>query len=1664
MAGEIRDYSEEAVLPRAGVAASVFEIEIKYDCNPYCFLPLPGKIPLPVYVNGHFALDSSRRDLFRDSSSARTCNPKQAWNEHLIDYCVVPAYAAFLEEAKRYVNPERKGDSDFGRRLAWFHSLFPVVKDNNSSYWSRLSRKFYEFLTKSRSHVLAYVDCLLSFEQKLLSDLASYSGKKLYYQFSSQDRAAVDAASIINTNFSLKPSLRWYSIGPVERQGVRFNRTLYWSQEAVKRRLGESGAVVLKGLLLFLGLPVVTTTQRIFSSLQSVGDSGVEMATPESVCSFLYHYEWSLCPRKFTLGEIKTTLFKSPVVVSLLLNFLFFSQEGKSLSLKKLKGLPLLVTGDERLNLFSEKRPIYLSRFLELLPTSLDRFVHPHIRDSTFNHFSYSKIANAAQTICVISPSAFVARLNTTGLFPLNVLRKYTLEAMLPLPDDWITKFWNYITTEGMACCSFHEAISCFSVHPVIPATSGSRSVLVPVELGYTVLHVTDSHSPHPAQEAMKQIGMPLLRSKLVGVKAVDALVESRLVTLDSPQRVIKALRYLTTDSMCFCRDRMKPSVSLCLLKYFNLRINSCFPKSSLDELRAISLFESATGSFLPISDKKCVCLPKGLLLRGSKIWMDSKETAFLKSQPELSSLYKCLEVTDKTLVEAYVEFILPKFNLLSDDDRMKHLLTLKSFSGVPKLLESLSQTPCFSMDGELCCVNSFYDPDVELFSLILDAKYFPPKITDTEEDEAEWLEFLRKFGLRKVAPPDLLLELAQRLETNGKRSSVLPLGWKEKSKCLFHHLISNNYEDWVRRSYSSLKCLPAAKIRKTLAAISEQFSATITSFKLAVKYSEANERLCWTSRSLAPKWTNCRQTKPNISIAPSPSLSQVVDNVQCYVEGYKEASTHGKVDENVSDEMQKITLDFLQYLRDNLRWLASPVLSASSNLRDLSIFKGCFCFKDTASIRDVKKIFKLNFIFMKETNTMVNPLKVVRRSPKELLHLHPYFYELPDVYGMHTKLLRCFGVDVEARPFHCARVLEDIYLQNGESNSALKDPNDVFKAKLAIEFLFRLLECNQERNWDKSLSDTLSPLFLMNRRRGLEISSNLFFLDNIQYEEYIETLDHSFLIDLATCNLSFLQEKTVDLLPECLRPRNASSLYVSRIKSDNMVPSMNEQHLTSAKRLQALITSQHFVLGIKSIFVHKSRNSKLPSYFEAGLATISTELEIRCLHSFSTCLVRCADKVEVDKTSEDGDVYLDISEKGKKAVLYLTESAFEDNYSAAGITFQIKITKCLTHLLRCSTDIDTASIVGMLTLSSPSEIPLYLKKFGIVFSTSGRERALQNESRRLEVFLGREVNEIHMKHIVQENNFEDGEWAIYKISEKKAIHAQVITAVVKKGDEDLSYYINTGLEEIVEVESSTLYKFMRRATKAPQDFAPAIESRPNRQGPNLQESAIFDAQLPSLSDEGSEIAFRELDMKSRRAQGSCRSIVSHLRFHGHSLQAKEMIASGSGASLHFDSDDDYILSFPCSTCSPQPEIGRMFYRQAEADLLAAREQYEVQVKKENGNFAVVCFLCHECAEKVLIGVLLLKKGLDSRQNRSHDLRTFMPALSCVYFSESAMITVKECILELNSYYIYTRYPDALRDVPALFYKRDNAHKALESAETIVKEINAGMGVKFSSV
>ncbi|XP_013416073.1 sacsin-like isoform X2 [Lingula anatina] len=119
-------FSGKKFSPIAGLASRRDNEDLKGET--FCFLQLPIENGLPVHVNGHFAIHSSRRSLWSNTAFGD-------WNRVLLHHVLVPAYCSFLRSITRQVDTRNVGE--------WYLRLFPHIEVATESYYQELVKDLY---------------------------------------------------------------------------------------------------------------------------------------------------------------------------------------------------------------------------------------------------------------------------------------------------------------------------------------------------------------------------------------------------------------------------------------------------------------------------------------------------------------------------------------------------------------------------------------------------------------------------------------------------------------------------------------------------------------------------------------------------------------------------------------------------------------------------------------------------------------------------------------------------------------------------------------------------------------------------------------------------------------------------------------------------------------------------------------------------------------------------------------------------------------------------------------------------------------------------------------------------------------------------------------------------------------------------------------------------------------------------------------------------------------------------------------------------------------------------------------------------------------------------------------------------------------------------------
>lgn len=114
--------------------------------------------------------------------------------------------------------------------------------------------------------------------------------------------------------------------------------------------------------------------------------------------------------------------------------------------------------------------------------------------------------------------------------------------------------------------------------------------------------------------------------------------------------------------------------------------------------------------------------------------------------------------------------------------------------------------------------------------------------------------------------------------------------------------------------------------------------------------------------------------------------------------------------------------------------------------------------------------------------------------------------------------------------------------------------------------------------------------------------------------------------------------------------------------------------------------------------------------------------------------------------------------------------------------------------------------------------------------------------------------------------------------------------------------------------------------------------------------------------------------------------------------------------------------------------------------LQGAKDKASAEKNGRAGDFEVSCFLFQQAAEKLLKAFLLLKGERRLRGHSTHSLRQACEARD-VRFSG-----LKEACLELDPYYLATRYPFTLPGgAPYEFFTLQHAQRAADACEDVYR-------------
>ena len=1609
---------ELGMLPRGGVACILeknYKDNVERGKKAYCFLPLPFETDLPVHINAHFALDhEARRNLWRDEGDGY----RSDWNNALLGDVVASCYLTLLIEVRAFLKlPISKdgkpctltcSEGKVLQSIKAYESIFPL-KPLSDPYWEILVDSLYAEMESNEVRVLPVV--------RNKQSNAVFPG--------------CESRNIVE--------LSWFPpVGQSKRQAAFFNdltengvfaklpqRERNELQTNARRRFEE--------ILLESGFNLVAFSLNLHKTLTRSGIPACTV-TPRLVVDFYKSLtsQDPLCK----IGSIPCYISETPFRDALGLILVLLYCKGMANFADHLQGLPLLLTQDSCLRLFSSEDPKFFSRFHDILPGSPYVFVHMSVDQKVFNDSANLK-SSVLRSLDVEGFSAHLAQtLEFDRYGKSRFVEWYWNQNGVP-NQRWISRVWIFLSDlfaevirdeslpEQTKCSQIKSALKCLGNWSILPATESkivartspflalsipptSTQFLVPLCKATAVLDYRSSDAASSnLLEVLKKLGVPELNyAVLSNLSSAVQLAPFLVSSLKIPSSLLTAIHHkIERDPQS--PERMDHKDCRTILEYFSKSVAGLH-EADKSKLKKLPFFLATHGGFVPLDNDCRVCvLPVGIPRKEIEILERHLKLVFIESWAVLSNLFKFLDLQCVSSVDVYCTYILPTFNIFSQEGRLVHLEYIRKYivsefladDDVDKqrLRNCLETTPFIpSIDGTLQTASSFYDPDVEVFRIMLPPTNFPLKPLNSPE----WLMVLRTIGLIHEVSHDHFKKFAR--EVAHEAIAAQTARTFEKSRVLVKHLFHrhNVVAEGLLPAIAEIPFVSSEPARKGLREVSPPYQGMadnqipFCAFKGAVTSEYAE--IVWTQAHLLPRWADpiacrrelsyphkmrienyCNSFASQLQIVAEPSLDLVVRHCQAVCHSHENND-----DRNIPLPEKRTTL---KAVMERIYEFLQTKLSTGNDVRSLLVNTPC--------------------VLVEQGKKFILPRQAVLQL-YENLEIKPFLYSLPQDFGKFHPLFQALGCSKYVSIAHYAMVLQMLYLK---SNNDKLHPNEIRACEKAVKGFFQLLEESEEE------LSSFPQLYLPGisfRGRSLEEaedvirvtlqqSSHLVFCDvPPSFLDRLQNFDH-LLLDLKSMKVKVSSTMTnykelVMKLPTELRPKMLSSLVKETIFSKSEIKTISVAAVNSLKHK---LTCPQFIAAIVRLIRDENQNRKdIDDDVIANVEIRLRGIDICVVENLQSVLLYDDSPVQGSQKRVSSLVESSVISDEEKWTVYL------DLLSVMSETLPIYIVSDVIVLVLKGLLGNRALMIPRLLNCDPSDISALLDALDVRPDDSYVAREELDIYPKLGTFIP--VIDHHLLNDAFEE-FEPGEYVGLELEDptlnhEKGVPTYIYARVVREVTEERfplltkRYKIDIGGGQELEVDVADLYKFHRLSTLSSaivvfegQERSPP--ERPKRR--NQQE--VFDEISKLLED-----AWKLPEEKRRKIikrlylqwhpdknvgdEEFCTEVCKHIQSETSRLKRGEPRGSqqspdvGSSRSQRGFYDDffhsweararehsaqregyRYKQKFPrnfAKAKNPQPGEARRWLRQARADIAAT----ENDIVYQRPSYEWACFKCHQ--------------------------------------------------------------------------------------------------------
>ena len=1614
---------ELGMLPRGGVACILeknYKDHVERGKKAYCFLPLPFETDLPVHINAHFALDhEARRNLWRDEGGGY----RSDWNNALLGDVVASCYLTLLIEVRAFLKlPISKdgkpctltcSEGKVLQSIKAYENIFPL-KPLSDPYWEILVDSLYAEMESNEVRVLPVV--------RNKQSNAVFPG--------------CESRNIVE--------LSWFPpVGQSKRQAAFFNDltengVFAKLPQRERNELQTNARRRFEDILLESGFNLVAFSLNLHKTFTRSGIPACTVA-PHLVVDFYKSLtsQDPLCKIGFIPCDISETPFRDALGLILVL---LYCKEMANFA-DHLPGLPLLLTQDSCLRLFSSEDPKFFSRFHDILPGSPYVFVHMSVDQKVFNDSANLK-SSVLRSLDVEGFSAHLAQtLEFDRYGKSRFVEWYWNQNGVP-NQRWISRVWIFLSDlfakvirdeslpEQTKCSQIKSALRCLANWSILPATESkivprtspflalsipptSTQFLVPLCKATAVLDYRSSDAASSnLLEVLKKLGVPELNyTVLSNLSSAVQLAPFLVSSLKIPSSLLTAIHHkIERDPQS--PERMDHKDCRTILEYFSKSVASLH-EADKSKLKKLPFFLATHGGFVPLDNDRRVCvLPVGIPRKEIEILERHLKLVFIESWAVLSNLFKFLDLECVSAVDVYCTYILPTFKIFSPEGRLVHLEYIRKYlvseflaedeMDKQRLRNCLETTPFIpSIDGTLQTASSFYDPDVEVFRIMLPPTNFPLKPLNSPE----WLMVLRTIGLIHEVSHDHFKKFAR--EVAHEAIAAQTARTFEKARVLVKHLFHrhNVVAEGLLPAIAEIPFVSSDPARKALREVSPPYQGMadnhipFCAFKGAVPSEYAE--IVWTQAHLLPRWADpmacrrelscphkmhidnyCNSFASQLQIVAEPSLDLVVRHCQAVCHSHENND-----DRNIPLPEKRTTL---KAVMERIYEFLQTKLNTGNDVRSLLVNTPC--------------------VLVEQGKKFILPRQAVLQL-YEHLEIKPFLYSLPQDFGKFHPLFQALGCSKYVSIAHYAMVLQMLYLK---SNNDKLHPNEIRACEKAVKGFFQLLEESEEE------LSSFPQLYLPGisfRGRSLEEaedvirvtlqqSSHLVFCDvPPSFLDRLQNFDH-LLLDLKSMKVKVSSAMTnykelVMKLPTELRPKMLSSLVKETISSKSEIKTISVAAVNSLKHK---LTCPQFIAAIVRLIRDENQNrNDIDDDVIANVEIRLRGIDICVVENLQSVLLYDDSPVQGSQKRVSSLVESSVISDEEKWTVYL------DLLSVMSETLPIYIVSDVIVLVLEGLLGNRALMIPRLLNWDPSDISALLDALDVRPDDSYVARAEVDIYPKLGTFIP--VIDHHLLNDAFEE-FEPGEYVGFELEDptlnhEKGVPTYIYARVVREVTEERfplltkRYKIDIGGGQELEVDVADLYKFHRLSTLSSaivvfegQERSPP--ERPKRR--NQQE--VFDEISKLLED-----AWKLPEKKRRKIikrlylqwhpdknvgdEEFCTEVCKHIQSETSRLERGEprgcQQSSGMGASRsqhgsygqffncwgerareHHTQREGYRSRQQFSRNSararnPQPREARRWLRQAEADIAAT----ENDIVYQRPSYEWACFKCHQVSWKL---------------------------------------------------------------------------------------------------